>query len=101
MEKAHQYNIAVEAELGVLSGVEDDLSVDEKNALYTQPDEVVDFVRETDCDSLAVAIGTSHGAYKFSGGAGLQFDILKEIQRRLPGFPLVLHGGSEVNIHRN
>lgn len=96
---AHEKNIAVEAELGVLSGVEDDLSVDEKNALYTQPEEVEAFVNQTGCDSLAVAVGTSHGAYKFSGGAGLQFEILKEIQRKLPGYPLVLHGGSEVNIN--
>ena len=98
VEMAHKKGIAVEAELGVLSGVEDDLSVDEKNALYTQPEEVEAFVNNTGCDSLAVAIGTSHGAYKFSGGDGLQFDILREIQKRLPEFPLVLHGGSEVNI---
>jgi len=95
---AHAKDIAVEAELGVLSGVEDDLSVDDKNALYTQPKEVEEFVHETNCDSLAVAVGTSHGAYKFSGGQGLQFDILNEIQKKLPGFPLVLHGGSEVNV---
>ncbi len=99
VKKAHEKGIAVEAELGVLSGVEDDLSVDEKNALYTQPEEVEAFVNQTGCDSLAVAVGTSHGAYKFSGGAGLQFDILKQIQQILPGYPLVLHGGSEVNIH--
>ncbi|MDX9880690.1 MAG: class II fructose-bisphosphate aldolase [Prolixibacteraceae bacterium] len=95
--KAHLKNITVEAELGVLSGVEDDISVDEKLKKYTRPSEVEDFVRQTGCDSLAVAVGTSHGAYKFSGEQGLQFDILKEIQRRLPGFPLVLHGGSAVN----
>lgn len=99
VDKAHKLNIAVEAELGVLSGIEDDLSVDENNALYTQPEEVEAFVKQTGCDSLAVAVGTSHGAYKFSGGAGLQFEILKEVQHRLPGFPLVLHGGSEVNIN--
>ncbi len=99
VEKAHDKGIAVEAELGVLSGVEDDLSVEEKNALYTRPEEVEAFVNQTGCDSLAVAVGTSHGAYKFSGGAGLQFDILKEIQRKLPGYPFVLHGGSEVNIN--
>lgn len=99
VKKAHVQGIAVEAELGVLSGVEDDLSVDEKNALYTQPEEVESFVAQTGCDSLAVAVGTSHGAYKFSGGAGLQFDILKKIQEKLPGYPLVLHGGSEVNIN--
>ena len=95
---AHQKNISVEAELGVLSGIEDDLSVSEKNALYTQPNEVETFVSQTGCDSLAIAVGTSHGAYKFSGGKGLQFNILKEIQKKVPGFPLVLHGGSEVNI---
>lgn len=97
VEKAHKRNIAVEAELGVLSGVEDDLEVDEKHKKYTQPEEVEEFVKQTECDSLAVAVGTSHGAYKFSGGQGLQFDILKEIQNKLPGFPLVLHGGSAVN----
>ncbi|MGQ8336981.1 class II fructose-bisphosphate aldolase [Sunxiuqinia sp. A32] len=95
---AHDKNITVEAELGVLSGVEDDLTVDEKHKKYTQPEEVEDFVAQTGCDSLAIAIGTSHGAYKFSGGQGLQFDILEEIQNRLPGFPLVLHGGSAVNL---
>ena len=96
--RAHKKNIVVEAELGVLSGVEDDITVDEKHKKYTQPSEVEEFVISTSCDSLAVAVGTSHGAYKFSGGQGLQFDILKEIQKRLPGFPLVLHGGSEVNL---
>lgn len=98
VEAAHKQNISVEAELGVLSGVEDDLSVDEKKAIYTQPEEVAAFVLQTGCDSLAIAVGTSHGAYKFSGGQGLQFDILKKIQKKLPGYPLVLHGGSEVNI---
>ena len=94
--KAHKRDIVVEAELGVLSGVEDDISIDEKHAKYTQPNEVVEFVDKTQCDSLAVAIGTSHGAYKFSGGQGIQFNILKEIQNKLPGFPIVLHGGSAV-----
>lgn len=97
VEKAHKKGISVEAELGVLSGVEDDLVVDEKSKRYTQPAEVEEFVKQTGCDSLAVAVGTSHGAYKFSGKQGLQFDILKEIQIKLPGFPLVLHGGSAVN----
>jgi fructose-bisphosphate aldolase class II len=97
VEKAHARNITVEAELGVLSGIEDDLSVDEKLKKFTQPSEVETFVSQTSCDSLAIAVGTSHGAYKFSGEQGLQFDILKEIQKRLPGFPLVLHGGSAVN----
>ena len=95
--KAHQNNVLVEAELGVLSGVEDDISIDESSAKYTQPAEVEQFVYETNCDSLAVAVGTSHGAYKFSGGQGIQFQILKEIQERLPNFPIVLHGGSAVN----
>ncbi len=99
VEKAHQKNITVEAELGVLSGIEDDLNVDEKLKKFTQPSEVEEFVKRTNCDSLAIAIGTSHGAYKFSGEQGLQFDILREIQKRLPGFPLVLHGGSAVNLN--
>jgi len=99
VEKAHQKNITVEAELGVLSGVEDDLNVDEKLKKFTQPSEVEEFVKRTGCDSLAIAIGTSHGAYKFSGERGLQLGILKEIQKRLPGFPLVLHGGSAVNLN--
>ena len=97
VEKAHEANISVEAELGVLSGVEDDISIEDKYAKYTNPDDVVEFVERTGCDSLAIAVGTSHGAYKFSGGQGLQFDILKEIRQKLEGFPLVLHGGSAVN----
>jgi fructose-bisphosphate aldolase class II len=97
VQEAHKKEIAVEAELGILSGVEDDISIDEKHARYTSPSEVQSFVEQTKCDSLAVAVGTSHGAYKFSGGQGIQFDILKEIQNRLPGFPIVLHGGSAVN----
>jgi fructose-bisphosphate aldolase, class II len=97
VEKAHTKNISVEAELGVLAGVEDDLSVDAAHSFYTNPQEVEDFVKATDCDSLAIAVGTSHGAYKFSGGQGIQFHILEEIQKRLPRFPLVLHGGSNVS----
>ena len=97
VNKAHLKNISVEAELGVLSGFEDDISVDEKYARYTNPEDVVNFVDKTKCDCLAIAIGTSHGAYKFSGQQGLQFDILKKIQERLPKLPLVLHGGSSVN----
>lgn len=93
---AHAKGISVEAELGVLAGVEDDLTVDAAHSFYTNPQQVEDFVNATDCDSLAIAVGTSHGAYKFSGGQGLQFHILEEIQKRLPGFPLVLHGGSNV-----
>lgn len=97
VKRAHANNLEVEAELGVLSGVEDEIVVKAEDKKYTQPEEVVDFVTRTSCDSLAVAVGTSHGAYKFSGNEGLQFHILKEIQKRLPGFPLVLHGGSAVD----
>ena len=97
VDKAHKRNVFVEAELGVLSGVEDDISIDKKMARYTQPTEVELFVERTHCDSLAVAVGTSHGAYKFSGGQGIQFDILEEIQQKIPKFPIVLHGGSAVN----
>lgn len=97
VDRAHPLGVSVEAELGVLGGVEDDLSVDEEHAFYTNPNEVEQFVKATNCDSLAIAVGTSHGAYKFSGGQGLQFHILKDIQKRLPEFPLVLHGGSAVN----
>ncbi len=96
VSKAKPRGIFVEAELGVLSGVEDDRNVDESRKRYTQPSEVEEFVSYTACNSLAIAVGTSHGAYKFSGRQGLQFDILEEIQRRLPGFPLVLHGASAV-----
>lgn len=98
VEKAHLKQITVEAELGVLSGIEDDINIEEKYKKFTQPSEVEEFVKQTNCDSLAIAVGTSHGAYKFSGEQGLQFNILEEIQRRLPGFPLVLHGGSAVNM---
>lgn len=94
--RAHTNNLEVEAELGVLSGVEDGMTVKAEDKKYTQPEEVEDFVTKTSCDSLAVSVGTSHGAYKFSGNEGLQFQILKEIQNRLPGLPLVLHGGSAV-----
>lgn len=97
VEKAHVRNISVEAELGVLAGVEDDLTVEAAHSFYTNPKDVEFFVEQTGCDSLAIAVGTSHGAYKFSGGQGLQLQILEEIQQRLPGFPLVLHGGSNVN----
>tara|TARA_B100000900_G_scaffold411334_2_gene430821 strand:- start:2275 stop:3213 length:939 start_codon:yes stop_codon:yes gene_type:complete len=97
VQQAKPKNISVEAELGVLSGVEDDLEVDEKNALFTDPKDVVTFVEETRCDSLAVAVGTSHGAYKFSEGQGLRFDLLAEIQRKLPNFPIVLHGASQID----
>jgi fructose-bisphosphate aldolase class II len=96
VERAHDKGISVEAELGMLGGVEEDIAVDEKHASLTDADEAVEFVRLSGCDSLAVAIGTSHGAYKFSGGQGLHFERLAEIQSRLPGFPLVMHGSSSV-----
>ena len=95
--KAHAHGVWVEAELGVLSGVEDGLSVEAERAWYTQPEEAAFFVDQTRCDSLAVAVGTSHGAYKFSGGKGLQFDVLSKIQTLLPEYPLVLHGASAVD----
>jgi fructose-bisphosphate aldolase class II len=96
-EAAHKKNVVVEAELGVLSGVEDDVNIDENLAKYTNPAQAKEFVERTGCDSLAVAVGTSHGAYKFSGGKGLQFNVLEKIQQQLPGYPLVLHGSSNVN----
>lgn len=97
VEAAHKKNIVVEAELGVLSGVEDGLNIEEAHAKYTNPNQAKEFVERTGCDSLAVAVGTSHGAYKFSGGNGLQFKVLEKIQQQLPGYPLVLHGSSGVN----
>ena len=96
VEAAHAKGISVEAELGMLGGVEEDIQVDEKNANLTDPDEAEEFIKQSGCDSLAVAIGTSHGAYKFSGGQGLHFDRIKEIAKRVPGFPLVMHGSSSV-----
>ena len=96
VEAAHARGIAVEAELGRLGGVEEHVTVDESNAHLTDPEQARKFVEESGCDSLAVAIGTSHGAYKFSGRQTLRLDVLAEIQRRLPGFPLVLHGSSSV-----
>lgn len=100
VEYAHNHDpyVTVEAELGRLEGVEDDINVSAEEASYTDPDQVQDFVTRTGCDSLAIAIGTSHGAYKFKPGQKpeLRFDILEEIERRLPGFPIVLHGASSV-----
>lgn len=96
VDRAHAKGVSVEAELGMLGGVEEDIQVDEKNALLTDPAEAKDFVAQSGCDSLACAIGTSHGAYKFSGGQGLHFDRIKAIQAALPGFPLVMHGSSSV-----
>jgi len=96
VEYAHPRGVTVEAELGKLAGVEDTISVSEKDAIFTNPHQAKDFVARAGCDSLAVAIGTSHGAYKFKGEPTLDFDRLVEIQERLPNFPLVLHGASSV-----
>jgi fructose-bisphosphate aldolase class II len=96
VEYAHQFDVTVEGELGVLAGVEDEVVAEHHT--YTQPDEVVDFTKRTGVDSLAISIGTSHGAYKFKPGQvpEIRLDILKEIERRIPGFPIVLHGASSV-----
>lgn len=96
VEYAHKKGVVVEAELGVLGGVEEHISVEEGDARLTDPDQAKEFVELTGCDSLACAIGTSHGAYKFKGSQSLHFDVLEEIQKRLPGFPLVMHGSSSV-----
>jgi fructose-bisphosphate aldolase class II len=95
VEYAHERGVVVEAELGQLAGVEDEVSVEK--SVYTNPEQAEDFVKRTGIDSLAIAIGTSHGAYKFAGEAKLRFDILEEVQNRLPGFPIVLHGASAVD----
>ena len=97
VEYAHQFDVCVEGELGVLAGIEDEVSAE--HSTYTRPEEVEDFVKKTGVDSLAISIGTSHGAYKFKAGAAvppLRFDILEEIEKRIPGFPIVLHGASSV-----
>ncbi|MCI7735785.1 MAG: class II fructose-1,6-bisphosphate aldolase [Clostridiales bacterium] len=98
VEYAHDHGVVVEAELGALAGIEDEVNVSADNAHYTRPEEVEEFVSKTGCDSLAIAIGTSHGAYKFKPGTKpqLRFDILEEVSRRLPEFPIVLHGSSSV-----
>ncbi|MBQ2661579.1 MAG: class II fructose-1,6-bisphosphate aldolase [Clostridia bacterium] len=98
VEYAHDHGVVVEGELGKLEGVEDDVKVAEGEGSYTDPDQVLDFVTRTGVDSLAIAIGTSHGAYKFKPGMKpqLRFDILDEVSKRLPGFPIVLHGASSV-----
>ena len=98
VDRAHQKGISVEAELGQLGGVEEDIKVDEGHASLTNPEEAVEFVRQTGCDSLAAAIGTSHGAYKFKGKQGLHFNVIEEIQKRIPGTPIVMHGSSSVPI---
>jgi fructose-bisphosphate aldolase class II len=97
VEYAHQFDVSVEGELGVLAGIEDEVSAE--HSTYTRPEEVEDFVKKTGVDSLAISIGTSHGAYKFKAGQAvppLRFDILEEIEKRIPGFPIVLHGASSV-----
>jgi fructose-bisphosphate aldolase class II len=96
VDAAHKKGISVEAELGQLGGVEEHVKVDEKDAKLTDPKDAERFVKLTGCDSLACAIGTSHGAFKFSGSQGLHFEVIEEIARRLPGFPLVMHGSSSV-----
>ena len=98
VEYAHDHGVVVEGELGRLEGVEDDVKVAAGEGSYTDPDQVQDFVSRTGVDSLAIAIGTSHGAYKFKPGTKpqLRFDILEEVEKRLPGFPIVLHGASSV-----
>jgi fructose-bisphosphate aldolase class II len=96
VDKAHAKGLSVEAELGMLGGVEEDIKVDEGHAMLTNPAEAQDFVKKTGCDSLACAIGTSHGAFKFKGKQSLHFDVLKQIKALLPGYPLVMHGSSSV-----
>ncbi len=108
VEYAHDHGVVVEAELGTLPGVEDDVKVSAADSSYTRPEEVQEFVEKTGCDSLAIAIGTSHGAYKFTADQctrnekgilvppPLRFDVLEEVSKRLPGFPIVLHGSSSV-----
>ena len=96
VDAAHAKGIVVEAELGQLGGVEEHIKVSEADAKLTDPNQAREFVERSGCDSLACAIGTSHGAFKFSGSQGLHFDVLEEIQQKLPGFPLVMHGSSSV-----
>ena len=98
VEYAHGHGVVVEAELGALAGIEDEVVVSAEESHYTRPEEVEEFVTKSGCDSLAIAIGTSHGAYKFKPGTDpkLRFDILEEVSKRLPGFPIVLHGASSV-----
>ncbi len=96
VDKAHAKGISVEAELGMLGGVEEDIKVEDGHATLTNPVEAQDFIKQTGCDSLACAIGTSHGAFKFKGKQSLHFDVLTKIQNLVPGFPLVMHGSSSV-----
>ena len=98
VDYAHDHGVVVEAELGTLAGIEDEVNVSAEDSSYTRPEDVQEFVQRTGCDSLAIAIGTSHGAYKFKPGTDpkLRLDILEEVEKRLPGFPIVLHGSSSV-----
>ncbi len=96
VDYAHKKGVVVEAELGKLAGVEDDVNVSENDAMYTNPEQALEFVERTGCDSLAIAIGTSHGAYKFKGEAKLRFDILEKVKSLMPNVPIVLHGASTV-----
>ena len=96
VDYAHAHGVVVEAELGKLAGIEDDVNVSASDAMYTDPAQAEEFVRRTGVDSLAIAIGTSHGAYKFKGEVKLRFDILKQIKERIPNTPIVLHGASTV-----
>ena len=96
VDYAHERGVVVEAELGQLAGIEDDVNVSEEDAKYTDPDQAKEFVERTRCDSLAIAIGTSHGAYKFKGEARLRMDILKQVKEKIPNTPIVLHGASTV-----
>ena len=96
VDYAHERGVVVEAELGQLAGIEDDVNVSEEDAKYTDPDQAKEFVERTGCDSLAIAIGTSHGAYKFKGEARLRMDILKQVKEKIPNTPIVLHGASTV-----
>ena len=98
VDRAHAKGISVEAELGMLGGVEEDIAVDEGNACLTNPAEAVIFVRESGCDALAAAIGTSHGAYKFKGQQSLHFNVIEAIQKEIPGTPIVMHGSSSVPV---
>ena len=96
VEYAHNRGVVVEAELGKLAGIEDEVNVAASDAMFTDPDQAKEFVERTGCDSLAIAIGTSHGAYKFKGEAKLRFDILEKVKEKLPNTPIVLHGASTV-----
>lgn len=96
VDYAHDHGVVVEAELGKLAGIEDDVNVAAKDAMYTDPEQALEFVQRTGCDSLAIAIGTSHGAYKFKGEARLRFDILEKVKSLMPDVPIVLHGASTV-----